>query len=106
MHCDERRRIIPTPLNAWQVAERAREICINTEGHLVTIMDTLTRLHHERTTTSEGSICALRRFRADLNLNNNFLLITDRGSHFASKAMNLMEETFDMHQKFAVSYAA
>eukprot|EP00924_Labyrinthula_sp_SR-Ha-C_P006955 snap_masked-scaffold_8-processed-gene-5.44-mRNA-1 protein AED:0.32 eAED:0.32 QI:0/0/0/0.5/1/1/2/0/192 len=70
------------------------------------IVDSLSRkcqLTHHEECTAYGAAKSLLRWRNDVGFVQNFILFTDRGSHFCNELFSQMQRLFKFTQHFAIS---
>ena len=113
LHCQRRPKILPRPLKLTDLGQQPREVLlsdflyVNVHGYLLTILDSLSRkifLKFCKIPNVDIVVQGLMEFRAHYNLSDEFLLITDNGSYYASQVFQELRERLRFRHKFSVAY--
>ena len=106
--------MIPTPMRIAELANKPGDVLrcdylyISPNAYICVITDEFSRrtqLTHHTTTNAVNVVNALLKWRANVGLNENFLLVTDKASYYAGKVLKEASKRLRYGQKFAVSYA-
>eukprot|EP00924_Labyrinthula_sp_SR-Ha-C_P002389 snap_masked-scaffold_16-processed-gene-2.6-mRNA-1 protein AED:1.00 eAED:1.00 QI:0/-1/0/0/-1/1/1/0/2052 len=96
MHCQKPSLIVRRPLNITSWGSRAGEVLlsdflyVNSKGWILTLVDSFTRttiLRYCAKATTDKVVSILWDWHSHFQLLPNFVLVTDRGSHFTSKVI-------------------
>ena len=114
LHCDRRPKLVRTPLGSAELAKELGEILhsdylyVNKHGYILTLVDSLSRKtwpkHCERA-TADNVVDIVLEWRAAFGLRDQFVLVTDNGSHFSNKVMRSLEKKLNYTHRFSVSYS-
>ena len=114
LHCDRHPKLLRTPLNITELAEKPNEILhsdylyVNKHGYILTLVDSLSRktyLKYCPAPTAEHVVDALLDWRAAFNLNKDFVLVSDNGSHFANKILKDLQKRLNYAHRFSIAYS-
>ena len=114
LHCARYPHLLRIPLNKILVGRQPRAVLrmdflsINKAGHLLVIIDTFSRKTYLKHTLKEDARTAvegLLEWHAHYVLADNFIVITDNGSHFANDFMKELTKKLRGRHDFAVPFA-
>jgi len=115
LHCQRYPHILRQPLNKIVMGRRPRAVLrmdylfiSKQSGHILVIIDTFSRktfLKHTLSEDAKTAVQGLMEWNAAFGLAENFLLVTDRGSHFANELMAYAVPAFRGKHEMAIPYA-
>ena len=114
MHCQRRPSMFKTTLEVTKLAARSRQMLladflfIVKAEYLLVIIDSFTRFTYlKRAVRATANVMmeALLEFRCNFGLEAEFVILTDRGSHFVNSLMTKLQEKLRFSQVFSISYA-
>eukprot|EP00924_Labyrinthula_sp_SR-Ha-C_P009916 maker-scaffold_21-snap-gene-3.11-mRNA-1 protein AED:0.35 eAED:0.35 QI:0/0/0/1/0/0/2/0/281 len=112
MHCTKGSKLVRRPRDITVLGSRPREILlmdflyIDESGYILVLVDSLSRkLQLKKRATALAAARALCWRRSRYGFLQNFVLFTDRGSHFGNKLLDLMQRLFRFSQQWAISYS-
>eukprot|EP00924_Labyrinthula_sp_SR-Ha-C_P015671 snap_masked-scaffold_4-processed-gene-6.8-mRNA-1 protein AED:1.00 eAED:1.00 QI:0/-1/0/0/-1/1/1/0/336 len=114
VHCNWNPALIRTPHHLTDLGSkrgavlRADFLYVNSAGYILVLLDDLTRkvsLKFCRKCTAIKVVQSLMDWHSWLELKPEFLLVTDRGSHFENILLKEMEQWFRYSHRYAISYA-
>ena len=114
LHCHRRPKLIRRELGETFATEIPRKILhldflhINKFSHMLVILDNATLKTYLKICDAENTenvATALMEFLGNFQLEDQFLIVTDKPSYFASKLMKKFSEILHFTQNFAISYA-
>eukprot|EP00924_Labyrinthula_sp_SR-Ha-C_P005510 augustus_masked-scaffold_62-processed-gene-0.16-mRNA-1 protein AED:1.00 eAED:1.00 QI:0/-1/0/0/-1/1/1/0/2107 len=115
MHCQKPSLVVRRPLHVTEWGNRAGQVLlsdylyINTKGWVLTLVDSLTRttiLRYCEKATAENLVAILWDWHGHFQLRNNFILVTDRGSHFTAKVVEQFLRSCGCSHKFTATYVS
>ena len=114
IHCQRKPSIIKRPYQITKLGRHFGDVLhsdylyVNRHGYILTLMDSLTRKILLKYTTSASAtnvVDIILEWRANFNLNDKFLLVTDNGSHYANQILKSLTRELRFTQNFSVAYA-
>ena len=115
LHCDRVPKFVRRPLHLTELARTPREILHSdflyvdqNSGYILTILDNLTRktyLKHCVRATAFQMVQGLLEFRGTLGLANEFLLVTDQGSHYCNILLEELSRALRFTHTVTVAYS-
>ena len=114
VHYQRHPKIISRSLGLTLLAKNPGDILhsdllyVNKSGYILTVVDSLSRkaqLTHAASPTSSEVVKAIMLWRSNFGLNDDFILVTDNGSHYANIILEELQESFRSTQRFYVAYA-
>ena len=115
LHCISHPSIFKRPAGPTPLGTTPGEVLyadfvyVNEHGYILAIVDSLTRKTHLKYckyADSDAYVEGLLEWRAAFNLHKDFLIVTDRGSHFANAVAEQLTFKLRGRHSFAISYAA
>ena len=115
MHCRSHPAIFKHPAGPNPLGTTPGEVLyadtvyVNEHGYILVICDSLTRKTHLKYckyTDSDSYVEEWLEWRAAFNLHKDFLIVTDRGSHFANAVAEQLTFNLRGRHGFAISYAS
>ncbi|MCG8318173.1 MAG: transposase family protein [Cytophagales bacterium] len=115
LHCTRYPHILRQPLHKILMGRKPRTVLrmdylfVSKEaGHLLVIVDTFSRKTYLKHTLSEDAktaVMGLMEWNAAFGLVENFILVTDKGSHFANELMAYAVPAFKGKHEMCVPYS-
>ena len=113
IHCQRSPHILKRPYQLTKLPRNCRSILtsdylyIKDKSYLLVLVDVFSRktcLQHCDSASASNVVKMLLNFRGSYGLDENFLLITDGGSHFSNEIMTELQEKMRFTQHFSVAY--
>ena len=113
VHCQRTPSILKRPLQETVVPKQPRSVLtmdylyIKEKNYLLVLTDVFSRkvcLHHTKSANAETAVKALLEFRGHFGLTQQFVLITDKGSHFANSLLQDLQTHLRFAHTFSVAY--
>eukprot|EP00924_Labyrinthula_sp_SR-Ha-C_P008697 snap_masked-scaffold_104-processed-gene-0.10-mRNA-1 protein AED:0.68 eAED:0.70 QI:0/0/0/0.5/1/1/2/0/148 len=115
LHCQKAVNLVNKPFNLTKLAIKTRQILLSdylylskNEGYLLTLIDSLSRvtvLLHCKSANAENVVKILCKFHSFYELDENFLLVSDQGSHFMNQVVDLFLKQSGGAHYFTCVYA-
>eukprot|EP00924_Labyrinthula_sp_SR-Ha-C_P001961 snap_masked-scaffold_30-processed-gene-3.44-mRNA-1 protein AED:0.49 eAED:0.50 QI:0/-1/0/1/-1/1/1/0/1792 len=115
VHCQRPVKVMRRPFNITTLAKRCREVLLSDflylskkEGYLLTEIDSLSRLtvlHKCKNADASAVVQGLWKFHSYYELAEDFVLASDKGSHFVNQVVTTFIQESGGSQKFSCAYA-
>eukprot|EP00924_Labyrinthula_sp_SR-Ha-C_P012394 augustus_masked-scaffold_10-processed-gene-5.57-mRNA-1 protein AED:1.00 eAED:1.00 QI:0/0/0/0/1/1/3/0/1641 len=115
VHCQRPVKVIRRPFNITTLAKRCREVLLSDflylskkEGYILTEIDSLSRLtvlHKCKNADASAVVQGLWKFHSYYELAEDFVLASDKGSHFVNQVVTTFIQESGGSQKFSCAYA-
>ena len=114
LHCQRTPNMIRRPLRLTKLATEPGQILhsdflyVNKKGYIVTLVDSLSRktmLHYSENANAMAVVEILMKWNAAFELKDNFVLVSDNGSHYVNQVLDLAKIHLRFQQSFTVAYA-
>ena len=113
VHCQRSPTILKRPYKVTEIPSAPREVLtmdylyVKDKSYFLVLTDVFSRKISLSQTTSadtESAVQAMLEFRGSYGLAEEFVLVTDQGSHFASEVMKDLSRELRYTHKFSVAY--
>eukprot|EP00924_Labyrinthula_sp_SR-Ha-C_P003155 augustus_masked-scaffold_15-processed-gene-0.43-mRNA-1 protein AED:1.00 eAED:1.00 QI:0/0/0/0/1/1/2/0/2053 len=115
MHCQKPSLIVRRTFNITEWGSRSGEVLladflyINSKGWILTLVDSLTRttiLRYCKKATAENLVSILWDWNSHFQLRDDFILVTDKGSHFTANVVEKFLIESGCSHKFTATYVS
>eukprot|EP00924_Labyrinthula_sp_SR-Ha-C_P000042 augustus_masked-scaffold_60-processed-gene-0.71-mRNA-1 protein AED:0.69 eAED:0.69 QI:0/-1/0/1/-1/1/1/0/2071 len=115
MHCQKPSLVVRRTFNITEWGSRSGEVLladflyINSTGWILTLVDSLTRttiLRYCKKATADNLVSILWDWNSHFQLRDDFILVTDKGSHFTSNVVEKFLRESGCSHKFTATYVS